>query len=65
MQLNYFISVMRSHKDNFTSLSKSLGIARQSLYNKLRGITPFTIDEIRRIAVRYGLTPEEIEKIFL
>ena len=62
---------MRRNNDNLNDLASALNICRQSLYMKMRYIDAgkerkqeFTQSEIRTMAKRYNLTPDEIVNIF-
>ena len=51
--------------DSVNDLCKYLNQTRQTLHNKMRGGTMFTIRDIRAISYRYSLTNDEIVKIFI
>lgn len=50
--------------DNNGSLAKFLGITRQSIGKKISGEQDFWQIEIKKISLRYKLTPNEISEIF-
>lgn len=56
---------MRKNNDNVLSLSKAVGIARDTLYKKIRGESEFTQTEIAKIANRYNLDDSLVVDIFL
>lgn len=71
MNPDYLKMVMRRNNDNLNDLASALNICRQSLYMKMRYIDAgkerkqeFTQSEIRTMAKRYNLTPDEIVNIF-
>ena len=45
-------------------IAESLGISRETLYNKLTGKTEFTAAEIRRLAKILSLSQKDIQRIF-
>lgn len=47
-----------------TFLSKSLGISRQALYEKINSRTGFYTDEMAKLSDELNLTMEEREQIF-
>lgn len=47
------------------SLSESLGISDQALYNKMRGTAEFKSSEIKKIAGVLGLSLTAVNDIFL
>lgn len=61
---NLFNSKMALFDDNLTTLADHLGISRQTLTSKLDNKSDFTQSEIKKIVVRYDLTPEEMDQIF-
>ena len=58
-------NIVESRNMSLSGLASALGIARQSLYNKLDGRTEFTGAEIKRITALLELSPEERDIIFL
>ena len=46
------------------ALAQYLGIAVQSLYNKMYGFQPFTQEEIQKIKILFNLSPEKLDRIF-
>lgn len=50
--------------DTLSDLADYIGITRQTLTMKISGVTSFTQPEIKRIIMKYDLTPEETETIF-
>ena len=71
MNPDYLKMVMRRNNDNLNDLASALNICSQSLYLKVRYIEKgierkqeFTQREIRAMAKRYNLTPDEIVNIF-
>lgn len=50
--------------DNLITLADHLGISRQTLTLKVDNKSDFTQSEIKKIIIRYKLTPEETEQIF-
>lgn len=65
MNTNKLRSVMVLHGDNGVKLARALGISQNSLSKKMTGKSQFTQDEIWQIKERYGLTPVEVDEIFL
>ena len=61
---NLFNSKMALFNDNLTTLADYLGISRQTLSLKLDNKSDFTQSEIKKIAIRYHLTPDEVNEIF-
>ena len=61
---NLFNSKMALYNDNLTTLADHLGISRQTLTLKLDNKSDFTQSEIKKIVIRYNLTPEEMDEIF-
>ena len=57
-------SKMLLYGDTQSSLAKYLGVAYPTLNRKIKGTGDFLQSEIKSIALRYELTPEEIELIF-
>ena len=55
---------MALFNDNLTTLADHLSISRQTLTLKLDNKSDFTQSEIKKIVIRYNLTPEETEQIF-
>lgn len=46
--------------DSVSKLAKYLNISRQTLYNKMSGITKFTLEDIEMICKRYDTDPNYI-----
>lgn len=67
---SYFLKGhMDKHGDNMESLAKALGLHSGTLYIKMHGgsgkrVAQFTQGEIKAIAERYKLTPDDIAAIF-
>ena len=59
-----FKSKMKLYGDTQESLAENLGICYTTLNRKIRGAGDFVQSEIKSIAVKYELTPEELEEIF-
>ena len=58
-------SVMTLHQDTNKDLANFLGLSEQSVCNKINeNGTEFKLGEIRRIKIRYLLTPAEVDTIF-
>jgi len=57
-------AVMVRHGDRQEDLAVAVGMSPASLSARLNGITPFTQPEIEKIAIRYRLTAEDIQRIF-
>lgn len=55
---------MIRHGDNNKDLSKALGIKPPTLCHRLKGRSPFKVNEIQVIIDRYSLTPELTQLIF-
>lgn len=59
-----FKSKMKLYGDTQESLAEHLGIAFTTLNRKIRGGGDFVQSEIKCIALKYELTPEELKEIF-
>ena len=55
---------MALFEDDIETLAEHLGIARQTLTQKINGESEFKRDEIDKIITRYKLTPDETHEIF-
>lgn len=64
MNTNMLISKMKLFGDNQTDLANELNLSLASTNTKINGKRDFTQTEISVIAVRYELTPEEVNQIF-
>ena len=64
MNINLFKSKMKLHEDTQVELAKGLEMAISSLSYKINGKTPFNANEIKKVKVRYNLTPDEVDEIF-
>lgn len=49
-------AAMQTAGENPHSLALKAGIARPTLLRRLDGVTPFTVDELDRIALTLGVT---------
>ncbi len=47
------------------AISAALGISEQALYNKMDGSSEFKESEIKKLVNLLGLTPTDINRIFL
>ena len=56
---------MALFEDSVPSLAKYLGISRLALTQKIEGKSQFKENEIKKIAKRYNLTPDETYVIFI
>lgn len=65
MKKNVLFSKMALFSDSIETLAEYLSITRQTLTQKIEGKSQFKQKEIKMIAVRYKLTPEETHEIFL
>lgn len=59
-----FKKEMLDKKTNVTELSKLLFLSKQSVYNKIKGYTPFSISEIRFLITHWKLTSDRVVEIF-
>lgn len=50
--------------DTNESLAEALHISKQTISAKITGKIDFWQTEIKEIALRYNLTPDEVDKIF-
>lgn len=57
-------SVVIAHGDNLTKLAEAMGLAQSALSNRVNGKVEFRQAEIGYIKRRYGLTADEIDRIF-
>lgn len=57
--------VLFGDEDFITAIANLLEISRQTASSKLKGLSKFTQPEIAIISKHYGLTDEEIRKIFI
>ena len=57
-------AVMIRNGDRQEDLAKALGISPTALSAKINGKRVFTQPEIEKIALRYNLTAQEIQRIF-
>ena len=64
---NVFESKMKLYEDNQSDIAEALGISPQTFNKKLNGTdgAEFTQTEIKTVKIRYHLTPEEVDEIFL
>lgn len=64
----YAIRLMRSkmafYDDTVEALAADLGITRPTCSKKIHSVDGWTNNEIAKIAARYGLTDDEIIKMF-
>ena len=64
LKRNFFNSKMALFNDTVSSLAEYLGISRQTLTLKLDNKSDFTQSEIKKIVIKYNLTPDEMDQIF-
>lgn len=57
--------VLAGDEDFVNSLSKILGVSRQTASTKLNGESELTETEIKKLAVHYNMTDEDIRQIFI
>lgn len=57
-------AVMARHGDRQSDLAAAIGMSDAVLSSRLNKITMFTQPEIEKIALRYKLTAEDIQRIF-
>ena len=57
-------AAMALNGDRQEDLAKALEMQPATLSNKINGLSIFTQPEIEKIAIRYKLSAEEIQKIF-
>lgn len=64
---NLLISKMKLFGDTQESLAKALNLSLARTNAKINGTNgaEFTMSEIQIIKIRYNLTPEEVDEIFL
>ena len=65
MNKNKLLSLARAVGDNQNKIAKFLGITPQTLSNKLRGIYPFTLEEVTLLKKRYNINNDNVVNIFL
>lgn len=65
-QRAYLRALMSNHGDDISSLAKALGISKESLYQRTRevGKVNFKPHEVNFISERYGLSMEQVARIF-
>ena len=56
---------MLENKVNVAELAKELDVDKQTIYNRLNGRTPFTLQEVRFLRNKFNLTDDEVVEIFL
>ena len=61
---NLFRAMHTAHGDTQKQVAEILGIAEQTLSEKVNGETDFKHSEIKTLIDRYGLTPEQVDTIF-
>ena len=64
MNKNELRAQMARYGDTGQTLAEALGMAINTLSEKMNGKRDFTQSEIRAIKQRYNLSPEEIDLIF-
>lgn len=64
VNIRLFNSKMALYGDDRKTLAEAIGIHEVTLCMKVNGKAQFKQAEIKAIALRYSLTPEEIEEIF-
>lgn len=64
MNKNKLLSLARAVGDNQNKIAKFLGITPQTLSNKLRGIYPFTLEEVTLLKKRYNINNDDVVDIF-
>lgn len=64
LNVNMFHSKRVLYGDDLSNLAEYLGISRQTLSAKISDNADFKKEEIRKIIIRYKLTPEETFEIF-
>jgi len=64
MNTNMLISKMKLFGDNQRDLANALNLSLATTNSKINGKSDWTQTEIAIIAVRYDLTPEEVNQIF-
>lgn len=64
MDLNLLNYKIKTKGDTIKNLAEDLGLHYNTVTLKLNGKLQFTQSEIKFLALRYELTPEEITKIF-
>lgn len=55
---------IREEKSNYQELADHLGIAVNTLHNKINGYTEFKTAEVSKIVKYYNIPPEEINRYF-
>lgn len=48
------------HRDRQVAIAKVLGISSQQVSQRMNDRTPFTLDEVGKLAARWGMTPGEL-----
>lgn len=51
--------------DNVDTLADYLNQSRQNVYNKINGVTVFSLQDVSAISKRYELTNAEVYEIFI
>lgn len=57
--------LIKTHCDTQQLFANKLGISQVALSNKLNGNVQFKQEEIKKTKELFGLTPEQVNKIFL
>ena len=60
-----FEALMKEHGDTQAALAGKLGMTRQNLGQILSGKQSFTLEQVRKIAELYEMTPMTVWKVFL
>lgn len=58
------VETIREYGDTQTELARILGLTKSTLSWKINGKSEFKQSEIKAIADRYSLTPEEVKYMF-
>lgn len=64
-QLNELKSIMVKNNINVESIANQLGISKQAVYKKMKGLIPFSSREISVISKMLELSNDQIVDIFL
>lgn len=57
--------IMKAHGERNKDLASALGVSPQSFSMTWNGRQNFSLAQVRIIALRYGLTPQQVWDIFL
>jgi len=60
VKLDKIRGLMAEHRDTQESLANKLGVSKQLVNLKLLGKSPFSIEQLAKVAHLYGVTTQEL-----